>query len=122
MLTDSSDDAAAKVMSATTDSVGSIKYDWENQPGITNLLQVLALVTDRPQTEVNAEWEGKTSYGELKSAVAEAVKELLADLQAKLINVDQDKMTHKLETSEQIMQQVANETLLKVQKAVGLRP
>jgi tryptophanyl-tRNA synthetase len=122
MLTDSPDDAASKVMSATTDSVGEIHYNWEKQPGVTNLLQILAFTTDTPQEEVNKHWEGKTSYGELKTATAEAVKSLLMNLQAKLASLDESQVMQKLEASEQIMRQVADETLLKVQKAVGLRP
>jgi len=37
-LSDKPDDATKKIMSATTDSVGVINFDWQNQPGITNLL------------------------------------------------------------------------------------
>jgi tryptophanyl-tRNA synthetase len=122
MLSDNPDQAAEKIMSATTDSVGSISYDWKQQPGVTNLLQILALLSNRPQPEVNAEWQSKNSYGELKEASAEAVKAFLGDFQSKLSNVDEGTMKHKLETDEQAMSKIADETLLKVQQAVGLRP
>jgi tryptophanyl-tRNA synthetase len=122
MLSDNPDQAAEKIMSATTDSVGSISYDWKQQPGVTNLLQILALLSNRPQPEVNAEWQSKNSYGELKEAAAEAVKAFLGDFQSKLSNVDEGTMKHKLETDEQAMSKIADETLLKVQQAVGLRP
>ncbi|MBX4201609.1 tryptophan--tRNA ligase [Candidatus Saccharibacteria bacterium] len=122
LLSDSPDEASKKVMSATTDSLESINYDWGKQQGITNLLQILALLSDKPQNEVNTEWQGKSSYGELKTAVAEAVKTFLADFQSKLSQVDQAKISQKLESDEQAMTNVANQTLLKVQKAVGLRP
>jgi tryptophanyl-tRNA synthetase len=122
MLSDNPDQAAEKIMSATTDSVGSISYDWKQQPGVTNLLQILALLLNRPQPEVNAEWQSKNSYGELKEAAAEAVKAFLGDFQSKLSNVDEGTMKHKLETDEQAMSKIADETLLKVQQAVGLRP
>ncbi len=121
MLSDSPDDAAKKIMEATTDSIGSINYDWEKQPGIANLLQILALVSDKTQEEVNQEWQGKTSYGELKTATSEAVKAFLSGFQARLAQVDESKLTHKLEADEAKMNEVANTTLLKVQKAVGLR-
>ena len=55
-----------KIMSATTDDRASITYDREQQPGITNLLELLALLTGRDQAQVNAEWEGKERYGEFK--------------------------------------------------------
>ncbi len=122
MLNDSPDDAAKKVMEATTDSVGSINYDWAKQPGVTNLLQIQSLLSGKSQNEVNKQWQGKTSYGELKQAVADSVKAFLADLQAKLAAVDEQKLMSKLEADEQAMRKVADATLLKVQKAVGLRP
>ncbi len=120
-LNDNPETAAKKIMSAATDSVGVIHFDPKNQPGITNLLQILALLTHRDQAEVNQEWEGKSSYGDLKKAVAEAAKEFLGALQAKLTNVTDDTIRAKLETSEAAMRDHANQTLHKVQKAVGLR-
>jgi tryptophanyl-tRNA synthetase len=122
LLSDTPADAAKKVMSATTDSVGEVHFDWENQPGITNLLQILALLTDRDQAHVNAEWEGKSSYGELKKAVADAVETFLTDFQARYHAVDETKLLAKLEASETTMRGVSEQTLLKVQQAVGLRP
>lgn len=122
MLSDNPAEAAKKVMAATTDSEGRVNFDFSKQPGVSNLLQILALLTDRPQAEVNAQWQGKTSYGELKEAAAEAVKNRLSELQAKLAEVDEAKLLAKLETDEHAMAEVANATLSKVQKAVGLRP
>jgi len=121
-VSDSPEEAAKKVMEATTDSEASIRFDFEKQPGVSNLLQILALLGGKPQEEINRQWVGKTNYGELKSAVAEAVKNFLADLQAKLAKVDEARLMKKIEADEKAMQKVANTTLLKVQKAVGLRP
>jgi tryptophanyl-tRNA synthetase len=114
--------AAKKVMSATTDSFGEIKYDLQERPGVTSLLQILALLSGRPQAEVNAEWEGKTSYGDFKKTVAEAVSTFLTDFQTRLATVDEAALLAKLEASETSMRQTANQTLLRAQQAVGLRP
>jgi tryptophanyl-tRNA synthetase len=120
--------AAKKVMGATTDSFGEIRYDNKERPGISNLLQILALLSGhihaKPLTlqEVIAEWEGKTSYGDLKKAVAEAVQAFLTDFQSRLAAVDEQGLQAKLETSEAAMNLTANETLLRVQQALGLRP
>ena len=122
LLSDDPADAAKKVMSATTDSVGEIHYDWENQPGITNLLQILSLLTERDQAHINAEWEGKSSYGELKNAVAEAVRAFLGDFQSRYQAVDESKLMRKLQASESEMRDAAQTTLGRVQRAVGLRP
>ena len=122
LLSDTSEEATKKVMSATTDSVGVINFDTQKQPGIANLLQILALLTKRSQDEVNAEWQGKTSYGELKSAVAKEVGDLLTNLQASLKTVSDKDVLDKLTTSETEMNKVASKQLYKVQQAVGLRP
>jgi tryptophanyl-tRNA synthetase len=120
-LGDNPDEAAKKVMSAATDSVGAVHYDAENQPGITNLLQIHALLSDRTPQEVIQKHEGQTSYGDFKGKIAEQVKDFLTDFQAKLATVDEAALMAKLQADEQKMNAQANETLLKVQKAVGLR-
>jgi tryptophanyl-tRNA synthetase len=122
-MSDSPETAAKKVMSATTDSFGEIKYDLNDREraGIANLLQILALLSERPLQDVVAEWEGKTSYGDLKKAVAEVVADFLRDFQNRLQAVDDQAIVSKLEASEAAMQEVTNATLLRAQKAVGLR-
>jgi hypothetical protein len=67
------------------------------------------------------EFIGQAQYGPLKTAVADKVAEFLQDFQVKLSAVDDAAVNKKLETSEQLMAQQAGKTLLKVQKAVGLR-
>lgn len=113
--------AAKKVMSATTDSTGSINYDLDNQPGISNLLQISAILAGDTVQAVAKDWQGKNSYGVLKSHVADQVKTFLQDFQQKLAEVDNDLLLAKLTDDEAKMNHVANQTLLKVQKAVGLR-
>ena len=120
-LGDDPEVAAKKVMSATTDSFGSVNLDWENQPGISNLLQILALLKGKSVETVESEWKGNTSYGEFKTAVAEATRDFLESLQAKMAHIDDNAIKNKLESSEVAMNIKANETLNKVQTAVGLR-
>ena len=120
-LADTPAQARKKIMAATTDSLGVINFDWQRQPGITNLLQLLAILTNRPQAEVNAEWVGQTQYGSLKRAVAEAVATFLTDFQTRLADISDETLLATLERSERAMNEVANITLLRVQKAVGLR-
>ena len=120
-LADTPAQARKKIMAATTDSLGVINFDWQRQPGVTNLLQLLAILTNRPQAEVNAEWVGQTQYGPLKRAVAEAVSTFLTDFQTRLADISDETLLATLERSERAMNEVANTTLLRVQKAVGLR-
>lgn len=120
-LSDSADEISKKIMSATTDSVGVINLDWENQPGISNLLQILALASDSTLDEVVKTWTGKTHYGVLKKAVAEAVVSLLSDLNTKIDSVSSEEVRQYLAKSESEVSLVANSTLLRLQTALGLR-
>lgn len=121
-LTDSPAVARKKIMSATTDSLEIIGYNYAERPGISNLLDILALFTNRTLGEVCKEYVGQRQYGPLKTATADAVSEFLDKFQTKLANVDDKKMLTAIEKSEKEMTKQANETLVKVQTAVGLRP
>lgn len=120
-LSDTSDVARKKIMSATTDSYGRIAYNPAEQPGLANLMDLLALFTGRSIGEVCKEYVGQNQYGSLKKATAEAVCAFLSSFQHKLAAVDDEALFAKLETSEAEVQKVANKTLHKVQTAVGLR-
>jgi len=115
-MTDSPDEARKKIMSATTDSVGQVAYSPE-QPGISNLLDILKLLGGNPD-----EYLGQEQYGSLKEAVASKLSEFLTRFQADLAVVDDSAIEAKLAESEKQMNEQANQTLAKVQKAVGLRP
>ena len=125
-LNDMPDVARKKIMSAATDSLGRVHYDKEAQPGISNLLEILTLVRQANGRAVSLqqtidEFTGLERYGDFKKIVADEMSEFLANFQARLAQVDDDAILHKLKSSEITANQTANQTLLRVQKAVGLR-
>lgn len=120
-LTDTPEAARKKIMSATTDNVGVINYDKENQPGISNLIDILALLRGKTPQEVATKYKGLELYGNFKKVVADEVVEFLVAFQERLANVDDSVLLAKIESSERTMRITANETLLRAQKAVGLR-
>ena len=121
-LGDDPAEAAKKIMSATTDDKAEIHFDRENQPGISNLLEILALLRGSDLQQTIGEFEGQTRYGDFKKVVAEEVSQFLTNFQAKLKETDDNDILAKLESSEAIVKVTANETLLRAQQAVGLRP
>lgn len=121
-LGDTPEAAHKKVMSATTDNLGSVHYDVQNQPGISNLLEIHALLSNEPVAAVIEHHDGQTSYGDLKQEVADQVATFLSDFQTRLASVDEQLLLSKLEADERTMNDIANATLLRVQQAVGLRP
>ena len=120
-LNDSPEVARKKIMSATTDDKASVQYNKESQPGITNLIDILALLRGVAPREVAAESEDMDRYGDFKKIVADEMATFLTNFQQRLAAVNNTEVLAKLESSERAMNEVANATLLRVQKAVGLR-
>ena len=121
-LGDDPDVAAKKIMSATTDDKANVAIDRQNQPGITNLLEILALLRGTSLQETAQTFVGETRYGEFKQVVADELRTFLASFQSALQAVEDAAVIRKLEASETSMNEQANNTLGKVQQAVGLRP
>lgn len=80
LLTDTPAEAAKKIKRAVTDSLGVIKYDVKAQPGLANLIEMLAVCTNSTAKKVAEEFADK-QYGALKEATANAVAETLEPLQ-----------------------------------------
>lgn len=115
-LTDDPETARKKVMSAETDSLNDVQYDYAKRPGVSNLLDILTLLGGNKE-----EYLGQNQYGPLKSVVAEKVVTFLRDFQAVLNGVEEQAILDKLKLDEIQINEIANARLLKVQKAVGLR-
>jgi tryptophanyl-tRNA synthetase len=120
-LSDAPEAAARKVMSATTDDLANVAFDRVNQPGISNLLELLALLRGVEISAVIQEFAGQQKYGDFKKVVANEVQQFLVNFQARLSAVDEAAVIKKLEASEAAMNQQANKRLYIVQQAVGLR-
>lgn len=121
LLTDEPANAAKKIMSATTDTVGMIDWNWEKQPGVTNLLQILALLTHSNKDQILAQWQGKTQYGELKKVVADEMVHFLTRLQSNMVKISDHEVETILTNNEAKVSVVANRTLTHVESAIGLR-
>ena len=120
LLTDSVQITTKKIMSSTTDSLQSINWDWENQPGITNLLQILILVSGQTKEEIMAIWQGCTRYGDLKKAVASQVCIFLEEFQIKYNSITDEDIINAVEKGEKVANKQAELVLTRVKKALGL--
>ena len=81
-LLDNPEDARKKIMGATTDSEMSVKYDPDNKPGISNLLNIYVSLTNETIKEAEEKFKD-ANYGTFKKAVADEVVKLLTDIQEK---------------------------------------
>lgn len=120
-LVDTPKSARKKIMSAETDSVGSINYDKQNQPGISNLLEIYASFKDITIQQAETEFKGSEKYGELKKSVADEVCAFLEQIQTKLNDITNDQVYEILESGEETVKPIAQKTLTRLQSAVGLR-
>lgn len=109
-----------KIKSAVTDSDGVVKYDKENKPGISNLLTIYSSCTGESIESLEAKYEGK-GYGEFKQDVANAVIQVLQPIQERYKElIDSDMLDDILDEGAEKAACVANKTLRKAKKAMGL--
>jgi len=109
-----------KIMSAVTDMGCEVKYDEENKPGISNLIQIYCCMKDISIEEAEKRFEGYR-YGDFKKAVADAVIEELEPFQARYKEIIANKSyVEALKEGAEKASKIANQTLKRVQKAVGL--
>ncbi len=79
-LLDTKEQITKKIMSATTDSEMQVKYDPENKPGISNLINICISLTNDTIQQVEEKFVGK-NYGEFKKYVAELVCDRIGKIQ-----------------------------------------
>jgi tryptophanyl-tRNA synthetase len=120
-LSESPEAASKKIMSATTDDLGHVHMDSVNQPGISNLLVMYALLTNQTVDAVLKEYGGMKRYGDFKKEVARQMTDFLDSFQTSFSKVDEVALITKLEADEKLMNERANSVLFRVQQAVGLR-
>ncbi|AZH00333.1 TPA: tryptophan--tRNA ligase [Proteus mirabilis] len=114
--------AAKKIKRAVTDSEEPprVAYDLENKAGVSNLLDILAGVTGKTIPELEAEFEGKM-YGHLKGAVAEAVSDMLTNIQERFNTFRNDEalLNKIMKEGADKAKARAQTTLDKVYEAIG---
>lgn len=79
-LLDDLDVIRKKIMGATTDSEKSIRYDMENKPGISNLIDIYSTLTDLSVEDIENKFKD-CNYGEFKKAVSDVVVREVSKIQ-----------------------------------------
>jgi len=110
-----------KFKRATTDSDTEVYYDPENKAGVSNLLSILAAVTNGDPETVG---EGYERYGDLKVATGEAVVEMVRPIQERYneLAADPAETLRILQAGAAKANTVANATLERARNAMGLLP
>ena len=122
-MDDDKDTILRKFKRAVTDSDSFVKYDPQNKPGISNLLTIYSAVTNKSIEDAEKEFVGK-GYGDFKIAVGEAVADIIEPIRLEKNKLLSDKayLEKVLYEGSQKAQYLANKTISKVYKKVGLVP
>jgi tryptophanyl-tRNA synthetase len=80
LMLDSPDAIRKKLKTAVTDSGSDVRYDPEEKPGISNLIELMTVVTEKSIQEIEATYDG-SGYGRFKEDIAEGLIELLEPIQ-----------------------------------------
>lgn len=112
--------ARKKIMSATTDSEMSIKYDVENKPGISNLINIYASLTNLSIKEIEEKFKD-SNYGEFKKCVADVVCEFLEKVQNRYHELLDSKLLDDiLNKGSEEVRNLAKNKFEKMRKSIGL--
>jgi tryptophanyl-tRNA synthetase len=89
LLTDPTDVVVRKFRSAVTDSGREVRRTGEGKEGIANLIEIMAIATDRSPEEVESAYDG-AGYGQFKSDVAEAVEAMIGPVRQRYLELRAD--------------------------------
>lgn len=108
------------IMKATTDSDGVVKFDMQNKPGISNLLNIYSVLSGMSIPELEAKYEGK-GYGDFKKDLVEVVVEALAPIKARYKEIrHSDELIEILKDGAQRADAIAQQTMKRVKENFGL--
>jgi tryptophanyl-tRNA synthetase len=89
LVLDPPDTIRKKFKTAVTDSGREIRYAPGEKPGVSNLIEILSVVSGRTIPEIEADYDGR-GYGDLKGDVGEAVVELFEPVQSRYAELRAD--------------------------------
>lgn len=114
---------AKKIKSAVTDTEREIRFDTGAKPGVSNLLGILALLTGDSIPVLEESFAGK-GYGDLKTAVADAVVAEFEPIRARALELlaDPAELDRLLAINAGRANEIAETTLSRVYDVVGFLP
>jgi tryptophanyl-tRNA synthetase len=108
-----------KVMSAVTDSGSEVRVA-PDKPGISNLIEILAVVRGADPADIEREFEG-SGYGDFKRVVADAVVEYLGPVRERYeaLRGDEAELERVLGIGAEKARAIASQTVGEVRQAMG---
>ena len=116
---DEKDNILKKFKSSVTDSENIVRYDLENKPGISNLIEIYAAVNGKEISETEKEFEN-SQYGEFKVAVAETVIDYLDPIKRNFDDLTTDNLKDIVVSNIKSAKDSAQKTINEVEEALGI--
>ena len=108
------------IMKATTDSDGVVKFDMQNKPGISNLLNIYSVLSGMSIPELESKYDGK-GYGDFKKDLVQVVVEALAPIKARYEEIrHSDELIEILKDGAKRADAIAQQTMKRVKENFGL--
>lgn len=108
------------IMKATTDSEGVIRFDIENKPGVSNLLNIYSVLSGKSVTDLEKEYEGH-GYGDFKKDLVEVTNNALAPIQERYNEIRfSGELENILKEGAEKADAIAQKTMARVRKNFGL--
>lgn len=117
---DTEKEITKKIMGATTDSDMEVRFDEENKPGISNLLNIASSLSGKSIFELENDFAGK-NYGEFKRYVAEITVNCLKEIQERYNELlDSEEVKRILNNGINKSREIAKKKYLEMCQKVGI--
>ncbi|MCS3844722.1 tryptophan--tRNA ligase [Microbacterium sp. AK031] len=113
--------SAKKIMRAVTDNEGSVRFDRQAKPGVSNLLTIYAALSGRQVAAIEDEYAGR-GYGDFKKGLADVVVSEFEPVRTRALELldDPAELDRILAANAARADTVADATLADVYEKVGL--
>ena len=107
-------------MRATTDSDGSIRFDPENKPGVSNLLTIYSVFSGKEIADIEKEYEGR-GYGDFKKDLVEVTTQALTPIKERFNEIrESEELIQILKDGAERAGAIAEKTMKRVKENFGL--
>lgn len=108
------------IMKATTDSEGVVRFDVENKPGISNLMNIYSVLSGKSLDEIEEAYAGK-GYGDFKKDLVVIVTDALAPIKARYEEIrHSDELLEILKDGAERARAIAGPVMQRVKDNFGL--
>ncbi|MBE6034332.1 tryptophan--tRNA ligase [Aminipila sp.] len=108
------------IMKSTTDSEGTIRFDFENKPGVSNLLNIYSSFSGMSIEEIERKYEG-CGYGEFKKDLVQVTTDALKSIRERYEEIrNSEELIKALKEGAEKANAVAEQTMARVKDRFGL--